>query len=311
MVKQMMADGSPVQAVACASTGDTSASLAAYAAAAGIPAIVILPKGKVTTAQLVQPLANGATVLSLETDFDGCMAVVKRLASEQRVYLANSMNSLRLEGQKTVAIEIVQQFDWQVPDVVIIPSGNLGNVSALGAGFDMLDALGIIRKRPRIVVAQAEAANPLYLAYQRNWEFSPVTARPTLASAIQIGNPVSVRKAIRTLQKYSGIVEQATEQELADAAAEADRTGMFNCPHTGVALAVLKKLVARSDIDGGERVVVISTANGLKFTDFKIGYHEERLPGITSHHANHPIELPNDYGAVIRALEHSADMKTV
>jgi threonine synthase len=311
MVKQMMADGSPVQAVACASTGDTSASLAAYAAAAGIPAIVILPKGKVTTAQLVQPLANGATVLSLETDFDGCMAVVKRLASEQRVYLANSMNSLRLEGQKTVAIEIVQQFDWQVPDVVIIPSGNLGNVSALGAGFDMLDALGIIRKRPRIVVAQAEAANPLYLAYQRNWDFSPVTARPTLASAIQIGNPVSVRKAIRTLQKYSGIVEQATEQELADAATEADRTGMFNCPHTGVALAVLKKLVARSDIDGGERVVVISTANGLKFTDFKIGYHEERLPGITSHHANHPIELPNDYGAIIRALEHSADMKTV
>jgi threonine synthase len=310
MVKQMMADGSPVQAVACASTGDTSASLAAYAAAAGIPAIVILPKGKVTTAQLVQPLANGATVLSLETDFDGCMAVVKRLASEQRVYLANSMNSLRLEGQKTVAIEIVQQFDWQVPDVVIIPSGNLGNVSALGAGFDMLDALGIIRKRPRVVVAQAEAANPLYLAYQRNWDFSPVTARPTLASAIQIGNPVSVRKAIRTLQKYSGVVEQATEQELADAAAEADRTGMFNCPHTGVALAVLKKLVARGDVDGGERVVVISTANGLKFTDFKIGYHEERLPGITSHHANHPIELPNDYAVVIRALEHSADMKT-
>jgi threonine synthase len=311
MVKQMMADGSPVQAVACASTGDTSASLAAYAAAAGIPAIVILPKGKVTTAQLVQPLANGATVLSLETDFDGCMAIVKRLASEQRVYLANSMNSLRLEGQKTVAIEIVQQFDWQVPDVVIIPSGNLGNVSALGAGFDMLDALGIIRKRPRIVVAQAEAANPLYLAYQRNWDFTPVTARPTLASAIQIGNPVSVRKAIRTLQKYDGIVEQASEQELADAATEADRTGMFNCPHTGVALAVLKKLVARGAIAGGQRVVVISTANGLKFTDFKIGYHEERLAGITSHHANHPIELPNDYGAVIRALEHSADMKTV
>jgi threonine synthase len=264
----------------------------------------------VTTAQLVQPLANGATVLSLETDFDGCMAVVKRLASEQRVYLANSMNSLRLEGQKTVAIEIVQQFDWQVPDVVIIPSGNLGNVSALGAGFDMLDALGIIRKRPRIVVAQAEAANPLYLAYKRNWDFSPVTARPTLASAIQIGNPVSVRKAIRTLQKYSGVVEQATERELADAAAEADRTGMFNCPHTGVALAVLKKLVARGDVDGGERVVVISTANGLKFTDFKIGYHEDRLPGITSHHANHPIELPDDYAVVIRALEHSADMKT-
>jgi threonine synthase len=303
MVKQMMADGSPVEAVACASTGDTSASLAAYGAAAGIPAVVILPKGKVTTAQLVQPLANGATVLSLDTDFDGCMAIVKRLAEEQRVYLANSMNSLRLEGQKTVAIEIVQQFDWQVPDVVIIPSGNLGNVSALGAGFDLLEALGVTSKRPRIVVAQAEAANPLYLAYTRNWEFEPVAAKPTLASAIQIGNPVSVRKAIRTLKKYDGIVEQASEQELADAAAEADRTGMFNCPHTGVALAVLKKLVSRGDITSGQRVVVISTANGLKFADFKIGYHEGRLAGISSRHANRPIDLPNSYDAVLGAIE--------
>jgi threonine synthase len=308
MVKQMMADGSPVEAVACASTGDTSASLAAYGAAAGIPAVVILPKGKVTTAQLVQPLANGATVLSLDTDFDGCMAIVKRLAEEQRVYLANSMNSLRLEGQKTVAIEIVQQFDWQVPDVVIIPSGNLGNVSALGAGFDMLEELGVTSKRPRIVVAQAEAANPLYLAYKRNWEFQPVPAKPTLASAIQIGNPVSVRKAIRTLKKYDGIVEQASEQELADAAAEADRTGMFNCPHTGVALAVLKKLVARGDIGSGQRVVVISTANGLKFADFKIGYHEGRLEGLTSRHANHPIDLPNDYGAVVGAIERRREL---
>ncbi len=307
MVKQMMAHGSPVQAVACASTGDTSASLAAYAAAAGIPAIVILPRGKVTTAQLVQPLANGATVLSLDTDFDGCMGIVQRLAAEGRVYLANSMNSLRLEGQKTVAIEIVQQFDWQAPDVVIIPGGNLGNVSALGAGFDMMEALGLTSRRPRIVVAQAQAANPLYLAYQRGWAFEPVAARPTLASAIQIGNPVSVKKAIRTLQRYDGIVEQASEQELADAAAEADRTGMFNCPHTGVALAVLKKLVARGEIDGGQRVVVISTANGLKFTDFKIGYHEGRLPGIESHHANQPIVLPNDYDAVRRAIDHAAE----
>ena len=303
MVKQMIAHGSPVQAIACASTGDTSASLAAYAAAAGIPAIVILPRGKVTTAQLVQPLANGATVLSLETDFDGCMAIVQRLAAEGRVYLANSMNSLRLEGQKTVAIEVVQQFDWQVPDVVIIPGGNLGNVSALGAGFDMMEALGITTRRPRIVVAQAQAANPLYLAYQRGWAFEPVTARPTLASAIQIGNPVSVKKAIRTLQRYDGIVEQASEQELADAAAQADRTGMFNCPHTGVALAVLKKLVRRRQIESGQRVVVISTANGLKFTDFKIGYHDGTLAGIESHHANRAIELPNDYGAVVAALQ--------
>jgi threonine synthase len=303
MVKQMMARGSAVRAVACASTGDTSASLAAYAAAAGIPSIVILPRGKITTAQLVQPLANGATVLSLDTDFDGCMAIVQRLAGEGRVYLANSMNSLRLEGQKTVAIEVVQQFDWQVPDVIVIPGGNLGNVSALGAGFDMMLELGLVSKRPRIVVAQAQAANPLYLAYQRGWAFEPVAAKPKLASAIQIGNPVSVKKAIRTLQRYDGIVEQASEQELADASAEADRTGMFNCPHTGVALAVLKKLVARGAIEGGQRVVVISTANGLKFTDFKVQYHEGTLAGIASRFANRPIELPNEYDAVLRALD--------
>jgi threonine synthase len=311
VVKQMIADGSSVGAVACASTGDTSAALAAYAAAAGIPAIVILPRAKVSPAQLVQPLANGATVLALDTDFDGCMAIVQRLAAEEGVYLANSMNSLRLEGQKTVAIEIVQQFDWQAPDVVIIPGGNLGNVSALGAGFDLMETLGLTLRRPRIVVAQAQAANPLYLAYKRGWEFEPVAARPTLASAIQIGNPVSVRKAIRALQKYDGIVEQASEQELADASAEADRTGMFNCPHTGVALAVLKKLVARKQIESGQKVVVISTANGLKFTDFKIGYHEERLPGIRSHHANRPVVLPNDYGAVARAIDHGLGTRQV
>src|SRR5262245_50031290 len=300
VVRQMITDGRPVRAIACASTGDTSASLAAYAAAADIPSIVILPRGKVSTAQLVQPLANGALVLSLDTDFDGCMAIVQRLSVEEGVYLANSMNSLRLEGQKTVGIEIVQQFDWSVPDVIVIPGGNLGNVSALGAGFDMMETLGLTTKRPRIVVAQAAAANPLYLAYKNDWEFHSVAAKPTLASAIQIGNPVSVKKAIRTLQKYNGIVEQATEAELADAAARADRTGLFNCPHTGVALAALEKLVARGEIRGTERVVVVSTANGLKFTDFKVQYHDGTLAQVPNpKHANHPVSLPNDY-VVIR-----------
>jgi threonine synthase len=303
VVKQMATDGKPVRAVACASTGDTSASLAAYCAAAGLPAIVLLPRGKVTTAQLVQPIANGALVLALDTDFDGCMAIVQRLSAEEGVYLANSMNSLRLEGQKTVSIEIVQQFDWQVPDWVIIPGGNLGNVSALGAGFDLMESLGIIRKRPRIVVAQAQKANPLYRAYQNGWQFEPVKAEPTLASAIQIGNPVSVKKAIRTLQKYDGVVEQASETELADAAARADRTGMFNCPHTGVALAVLLKLIERKTIQKKDRVVVISTASGLKFTDFKVKYHESALAGVTSQYANKPVELPNDYDAVRRAID--------
>lgn len=306
VVRQMITNGKKIRAVACASTGDTSASLAAYAAAGGIPAIVILPRGKVSTAQLVQPIANGALVLALDTDFDGCMAIVQRLATEEGIYLANSMNSLRLEGQKTVAVEIVQQFDWEIPDIVIIPGGNLGNVSALGAGFDMMEALGLIAKRPRIVVAQAAQANPLYLAYKRNWDFTPIIAKPTQASAIQIGNPVSVKKAIRTLQRYGGIVEQATETELADAAARADRTGMYNCPHTGVALAVLIKLRERGEIGSDDRVVVVSTANGLKFTDFKLGYHEARLAEVSARFANRPVELPHDYDAVRRAVDRAA-----
>jgi threonine synthase len=298
-VKQMIADGKEIRAVACASTGDTSASLAAYCAAAGIRALVLLPRGKISTAQLVQPLANGATVLALDTDFDGCMAIVQRLAEEQSVYLANSMNPLRLEGQKTVAMEIVQQFDWEVPDWVVIPGGNLGNVSALGAGFTMMLELGLIQKRPRICVAQAQAANPLYLAYQAGWDrYEPVAAKPTQASAIQIGNPVSIKRAIRTLQRFDGVVEQASEDELADAAARADRTGMFNCPHTGVALAALEKQIAKGTIARGSRVVVVSTANGLKFVDFKVRYHEG-----SGRHANKPIELPNDYDAVRSSVE--------
>ena len=161
-------------------------------------------------------------------------------------------------------------------------------------------------KAPRIVVAQAARANPLYLAYKNDWAFQPVAAQPTLASAIQIGNPVSVKKAIRTLQRYDGIVEQATEAELANASAAADLTGMFNCPHTGVALAVLTKLVARGDVRRSDRVVVISTANGLKFTDFKLRYHKGELEDVTSTHARQPIELPNDYDAVIHAIEQTA-----
>ncbi|MDD9969415.1 MAG: threonine synthase [Myxococcales bacterium] len=306
VVKQMISQGTPIQAIVCASTGDTSAALAAYCAAAGIRAVVLLPAGKVTTAQLVQPLANNALVCALDTDFDGCMAIVKRLAEEDGIYLANSMNSLRLEGQKTVGIEVVQQFDWQVPDWVIIPGGNLGNVSALGAGFDMLEALGLITRRPRICVAQAQAANPLYLAFQKGWHtFEPITAQPTEASAIRIGNPVSFQRAVRTLEKYDGVVEQASEKELSEAAAAADRTGTFACPHTGVALACLSKLIGSKQIKPGDRVVVVSTASGLKFTDFKIRYHEQRLRDIDSDLPNQPKSLPNDYEAVKRAVLNS------
>ena len=302
-VKQMISEGAPIKAVVCASTGDTSAALATYCAAAGIPSIVLLPRGKISIAQLVQPIANGALVLYLDTDFDGCMRLVQEVTRDETLYLANSMNSLRVEGQQTVGIEIVQQFDWEAPDVIIIPGGNLGNVSALGKGLMMMHDLGLIEKLPRIVVAQAERANPLYRAYLRNFEtFEPMQAQKTLASAIQIGDPVSYAKAVRTLKQFNGIVEQASEEELANAAALGDKTGMFNCPHTGVALAVLIKLLKAGKIDKSERVVVISTAHGLKFVEMKVKYHQKELD-FPCRHANQPIELPARLDAVKDALK--------
>ncbi len=321
-VKQMRADGKPIRAVACASTGDTSAALAAYGAAAGIPVLVLLPAAKVTAAQLIQPIANGALVCSLDTDFDGCMKVVQRLTDTEKgdsgIYLANSMNSLRVEGQKTIALEIVQQFDWEVPDWVLVPGGNLGNVSAIAKGFLEAQRMGLISTPPRLVCCQAEHANPLFLAYERaraqNREltvddFEAVTAKPTLASAIQIGDPVSLPKAVRAIVETKGMVLQASEEQLANASARADRTGLFSCPHTGVALACLEQLVEHETIAPDDRVVVISTAHGLKFTEFKTGYHEQRFD-FESRYANAPIEMTGDPEQAVGELHRLLDRVT-
>ena len=309
-VKEMISQGIEIPAVACASTGDTSAALAAYAAAASIPAVVFLPRGKISLAQLIQPVSNGAIVFALDTDFDGCMEIVREVSERDGVYLANSMNSLRIEGQKTVGIEIIEQFDWEVPDWIIIPGGNLGNVSALAKGLDLLLDLGLIDRKPRICVGQAEAANPLYLAYQKDFEvFEPIAARQTVASAIQIGNPISRDKAIDALRRYDGVVEQASEAEIMEACAAADRTGLFNCPHTGVALAAMEKLLGRGLIQKSDRVVVVSTAHGLKFTDFKQNYHEMKLEDFAPVHANPPIELPARYDDVRDRMLREIDLR--
>lgn len=296
--------------VACASTGDTSAALAAYCAAAGLPSVVLIPHEKISPAQLVQPMANNALTLALDTDFDGCMRLVQELTEDRRLYLANSMNSLRVEGQKTVGIEIVQQLDWQVPDWILIPGGNLGNVSALYKGLEELRELGVIDRLPGVVCCQAAAADPLYRAFRSGWTtFEPVSAGATQASAIRIGDPVSRDKAIRALRAHGGLVARATEQELADECALADRCGFFTCPHTGVALACLRQLVADGTIGRDRRAVVISTAHGLKFGNVKADYHAGRVPGVRSTHANEPVPLPATreavYEAVQRHVEHT------
>ncbi|KAH9713481.1 threonine synthase 1 [Citrus sinensis] len=294
----------PVIGVGCASTGDTSAALSAYCASAGVPSIVFLPANKISIAQLVQPIANGAFVLSLDTDFDGCMQLIREVTSELPIYLANSLNSLRLEGQKTAAIEILQQFDWEVPDWVIVPGGNLGNIYAFYKGFQMCKELGLVDRIPRLVCAQAANANPLYLYYKSGWkDFKPVRANTTFASAIQIGDPVSIDRAVYALKNCDGIVEEATEEELMDVSAQADSTGMFVCPHTGVALSALIKLRCKGVIGKTDKTVVVSTAHGLKFTQSKIDYHSQNIKDMACRLANPPVSVKADFGSVMDVLK--------
>jgi threonine synthase len=215
-----------------------------------------------------------------------------------------------LEGQKTAAIEICQQFDWEVPDWVIVPGGNLGNIYAFYKGFYMCKELGLVDKIPRLVCAQAANANPLYRAYKAGWEnFVPIKAQPTFASAIQIGDPVSIDRAIYALTQSNGIVEEATEEEIMDLCAQADKSGMFTCPHTGVALVALKKLREGGVIGPNDRTVVVSTAHGLKFTQSKVEYHSSEIPDISSRFANPPISVADDFGSIMDVLRQKLTLR--
>jgi len=290
---------SKVRAVACASTGDTSAALSAYCAAAGLPSIVFLPRDKVSLAQLIQPIANGAITLSIDTDFDGCMKIVQEITADGSIYLANSMNSLRIEGQKTISFEIAQQLGWEVPDFVVVPGGNLGNISAIANGFLLMKQMGLVPRIPTLVCAQTELANPFYQAYVNGFErLEAITAGNTLATAIRIGNPVSFPKAVQAMKLTNGIVEEVTEAELSNAANRVDRMGFFNDPQTGVALAATMKLVRSGKIPKASKVVIISTAHGLKFIDFKLRFHRGELPGTSAELANLPIEVPSNPDAI-------------
>lgn len=303
-VARMRARGAPIRAVACASTGDTSAALAAYGAAAGLPTIILLPRSKITTAQLVQPLAHGARVLSLDTDFDGCMRLVQELSRDPSIYLANSLNPWRLEGQKTVAVEIVQQLGWEPPDWIALPGGNLGNTAAMGKGLEMAESFAGVARRTRLLVGQVERANPLFRSFQEGFRTRlHVVAGDTAATAIRIGAPVSYDRAIRALERCGGVVTSATEDQLADASALADRAGQYLCPQTAAALAGVIQAARSGRIGPRDRVVLVSTAHGLKFTEFKVRYHEDRLEGVAARRRNVPVELPAKLDAVLRAID--------
>jgi threonine synthase len=260
--------------VACASTGDTSAAMACYAAAAGLPAAVLLPDDKVSVEQLAQPICYGARVLALRTDFDGCMAVVQQLTEDGSIYLLNSMNPFRIEGQKAIGIEALHQLGWDPPDWFVIPVGNAGNISALGKGLLELRQLGLIQRLPRIAGVQASAADPFYQAYEDQFrQRIKVTARPTVASAIRIGDPVSYDKARAVVQEFDGVVTTATDEEAMDAKAVVDGAGVHVCPNSAVAVAGARRLRQDGVIGSKERVVVIATAHGGKFSSAAIDYH--------------------------------------
>jgi len=288
-----------VKSVACASTGDTSASMAAYAAAAGLPAIVLLPAGKISLEQLCQAIASGATVLALDTDFDGCMNCIQQLTVKHPIYLLNSMNSVRIEGQKIIGLETLQQLKWKDPDWFVEPVGNAGNLSALGKGLREAYDLGIIDCLPRIAGIQVTAANPLYLSYKKGFtEFEPVVAKKTVASAMRIGDPVSAKKAKREVKLLNGVFEQVSEEELLDAKAIVDSTGICICPNSAAAVAGVKKLRESGVIREEDVVVVVLTAHGSKFSQTTINYHKN----LASRYANRPINLPPTLEAIEKAL---------
>lgn len=303
--------------VACASTGNTSAAMAAYAARAGLRSIVLIPEGKIAWGKLSQSMDYGAITLQLRTDFDGCVRILSELIRRLPIYLLNSVNPYRAEGQKTPAFELVEQLEWQVPEHIIVPGGNLANGAALGKGFREMRELGLISRVPKISVMQAEGANPLIRSMLENGgeTLIPVTA-DTRASAIRIGNPASFRKAVDTIRSTGGWCEQASEQEIALAKAEIGSEGIGCEPASAVTLAGLKKLVARGHITREERVVLILTGHTLKDPEYTIDYHRgtllknieiaEATPAQLALHAflrKPPIVLDADTDAVLRTIE--------
>lgn len=289
--------------VACVSTGNTSASMAAYASKAGLKPIIFLPHGNISFGKLSQALEYGAITMQVEANFDQILALVRRIAQESGVYLLNSINPFRIEGQKTIAIELLDQLDWQVPDWVVMPGGNLGNCAALGKGFLEMAELGLISRLPRIAVVQAAGSAPFYNFMQAPAEgaFAPVGEPDTLATAIRIGDPVSWPKAWSVLKATNGVVERATEQEIADAKAIIGRSGIGCEPASAATLAGIKKLTAAGTIAKDARIVAILTGNVLKDPDYIYRYHTGQLKTSAG------AEIESTFGNRPRVVENSAE----
>jgi threonine synthase len=299
--------------VACASTGNTSASMAAYATRGNMHSLVLIPEGKISWGKLSQSLDYGALTCQLHTDFDGCVSILNELVRQKPVYLLNSVNPYRIEGQKTAAIELMEQLAWEPPDHIIVPGGNLGNSSAIGKALLEMRGLKLISRLPRLSIIQAQGANPFYRSVREfaGKKLEPMTA-DTQATAIRIGNPASWKKALRVLEATGGEVEEVTEVEIAAAKAEIGSDGIGCEPASAVTLAGLKKLRRSGFIKPAESVVLILTGHLLKDPDFTIKFHRGDLFAGTPEQAEAsqskylqraPIELDANLASVIAALE--------
>ena len=286
--------------VACASTGNTSASMASYAARCGMGAVVFIPDGKIAYGKLAQALAYGAKTLQLEGDFDDAMALVQSICSTEDIYLLNSVNPFRIEGQKAIGFEIMQDLGWKCPDWIVLPGGNLGNNTALAKGLLELFERGLIDRLPRMAVVQAAGANPLYTAWSQGTVLQPMRA-DTIATAIKIGAPVSADKSLRGLRALNGVVTEVSDDQIMDAKAMVDAAGIGAEPASCATVAGIRRLVKEGVIAPDAHVVGVLTGHLLKDPDVVVGYHTGKLEGIHAQRANAPIKAPADIEA-IRAI---------
>lgn len=300
-----------MERVACASTGNTSASMASYAATAELDGIIFLEDKSIALGKLAQGLAYGATCLRIDADFDRNLELVREVSKRLNIYVLNSINAFRLEGQKSIVIEAIQQLRWQVPDWIVVPGGNLGNTSAFGKALKELYDLKLIDRIPRLAVIQAQGASPLYNAFTIEFDdYEPVKAQ-TLASAIKIGNPVNYKKAVRSILWTNGWVESVSDQEILDAKALVDRSGIGCEPASGASLAGIRKLVEKGVIQPHETVVGILSGHVLKDPDTTIGYLNNNLEGIQAQYPNQVLSADNDIEAIVAILSRGGEKAVV
>ncbi len=298
-----------MQRVACVSTGNTSASMAAYASAAGLQPIVFIPHGNISYGKLAQALEYGARTFQVEANFDQILALVRVLAERLGIYLLNSINPFRIEGQKTIIVEMMDQRDWNPPDWIVLPGGNLGNTSAFGKALREMLELGLIPKSPRLAVVQAAGSAPFYdlLKASDRSKLSKVEEPETLATAIRIGDPISWPKAMHEVLSSGGVVEKVTEQEIADAKAQIGLCGIGCEPASAATLAGIRKLRKAGVIAAGADVVAVLTGNLLKDPDYIYRYHTDQLKApngekLQSTFCNQPVVVPNDADQIARLL---------